>query len=526
MKRLATSIVLLASAPLATAQTLAWQKDLEGSTYGGTRFVDLALEADGSFWVSEHVWGVLPVPHRIQRYGADGQLLASTDPTDPTSPFFTLRGIASDGVGGLHFVGDRTAAGGGRHLGVGRLDAQAQVVGYAPTPMNVGETGFGACPDGAGGLFVTGSTTSGSSSGTPAQGDSDALVARFDQAGNLLWGWSDGAPGTNSYLNEATQDGAGGVVAVGTRLDASNTSLRWDIAARLDGSGTELWSAVFPASHGVHDAAGDGAGGACFVGYAAPQSGWIGHLDPAGNLDWSLPLPQMSFATTVLRMGNGDWLVGGVRGGSSSVSAVVLVRLDPSGALLHSTDVAGIADPKPEIWDMALDLDGSVLIGGTRWSPAGFSLNRGWVGRLVYEELGQPGCAAVQNSTGSPAIASAHGSELLSAERVALFATGLPASTTAMFITSRTAGSVSNPGGADGTLCLGGALGRFARAGEIVQSNGFGTIYLTIDPNDLPQGGGGVMALSGEEWHFQAWYRDVATFAGSNFSTSFSIVFQ
>ena len=522
MKQLALIGFLAMATPLtAWAQVQIWESDIVGASSDGHLFRETVAGDNGSFWMSELIWNQTTT-FRIQRRDADGNLLVSTSPLDPNGIHYDLRGISPDGAGGLHFVGTTFGPGLFRHLGNGRIDASGQVLWFSPLLSLAGENAFDTTSDGAGGNYVVGETTSGASSGMPVQGDKDALVARFDSSGQLMWGWSYGVAGATLYLVEADQDGAGGVIALGVRTVGS---VRTRVAVRLSSTGAKLWSVDLPGAPFPYDMAADDAGGAAFVG-ADSGAGWVGHVDSMGALDWATPLPQMSYTSTVLHQPNGEWLVCGTDGGSSTVDHVVLVRLSASGAVLSTVNLDEISSPLPEIEDLLMDSEGNLILGGSRWSPVSFSENRGWIGRIVIHELSTPRCPGTPNSTGSPAIPAAHGSPMLGDNRVTLFATGLPAQAPAIFVTSRTVGSVPNPGGADGVLCLGGPIGRYARPGEVLQADGFGRIHLGIDMTDLPIRNGGVSAMAGEEWHYQAWYRDVATFAGSNFSSSASIVLQ
>ena len=86
---------------------------------------------------------------------------------------------------------------------------------------------------------------------------------------------------------------------------------------------------------------------------------------------------------------------------------------------------------------------------------------------------------------------------------------------------------VAGPGGSQGTLCLGGAIGRYVGPGQIVNSGSTGEITLAIDLTQTPQPTGLVSVQPGETWNFQAWYRDaIGGSATSNFTDGLSITFQ
>jgi len=80
------------------------------------------------------------------------------------------------------------------------------------------------------------------------------------------------------------------------------------------------------------------------------------------------------------------------------------------------------------------------------------------------------------------------------------------------------------PGGSQGTLCLGGAIGRYA--GNIFQSSAAGDHSFPIDLAQLPSPTGNVAAAAGETWNFQCWFRDANPSVTSNFTYPVSITFQ
>ncbi len=83
------------------------------------------------------------------------------------------------------------------------------------------------------------------------------------------------------------------------------------------------------------------------------------------------------------------------------------------------------------------------------------------------------------------------------------------------------------PNGSDGTLCLGGSIGRYSIPGEIQNSAGTGMFSLAVNALAIPQPTGFQSASAGEVWHFQAWFRDaVGGVLTSNFTDGLTVVFQ
>ena len=155
---------------------------------------------------------------------------------------------------------------------------------------------------------------------------------------------------------------------------------------------------------------------------------------------------------------------------------------------------------------------------------------RVWNGQLCHGGPVAPGsnyCMANANSTGVSSSMGASGSNIVGNNDLVLEANDLPTSSFGFFLTSMTQGFVANPGGSEGNLCLGGAIGRYVGTGQIQNSGAAGAISLAIDNTQVPQPTGFVAVAAGETWSFQAWHRDsVMGVAVSNFTDGYEITFQ
>ncbi|MFT6831962.1 MAG: endonuclease I [Planctomycetota bacterium] len=142
-------------------------------------------------------------------------------------------------------------------------------------------------------------------------------------------------------------------------------------------------------------------------------------------------------------------------------------------------------------------------------------------------EPGEVYCSpAVTNSTGVPGLIEGRGSVSLMNNDLRLLASQLPMNSAGYFIASQTAGFVPQPSGSVGNLCVAGSIGRVV-GGQILSSGFFGGFATAVDANALPQPTGPVVALSGETWHFQAWYRDaIGGQATSNFTDGWKVTWQ
>lgn len=136
-------------------------------------------------------------------------------------------------------------------------------------------------------------------------------------------------------------------------------------------------------------------------------------------------------------------------------------------------------------------------------------------------------CVTAHNSTGLPGRLAVTGDLSTAGFPLALTAFDLPSGSTCLFLCARALLWTPMPGGSLGNLCLGGAIGRFQRPGEIGTTSGAGVYGLAFGVATLPQPSGAVAGAAGETWHFQAWHRDlVAGAATSNFTEASSVTLQ
>ena len=139
------------------------------------------------------------------------------------------------------------------------------------------------------------------------------------------------------------------------------------------------------------------------------------------------------------------------------------------------------------------------------------------------EDLGSSYCGpAVPNSTGVPAVIAAGGSALVAQNDLRLRALSLPPHKPGFFLASRTQGFVPMPGGSQGNLCLGGQIGRLRSKAKSSGKNGKFAIQVGLGA--VPPGM--QVVQPGEDWNFQAWYRDVNPISTSNFTDAVNVVFE
>jgi hypothetical protein len=254
------------------------------------------------------------------------------------------------------------------------------------------------------------------------------------------------------------------------------------------------------------------------------SNGWIDRVDVTSGAELAFASPGGSCEQAFTRV-NGGLLV------ANATHAGYCV-LDRNGGVVATHYTLGVGS----INGVAELRDGRVLLNGTngvyRYDPATGGVVQLSAGAGAFIGVRRGGleststCASNPSSTGSVAVLVGAGSNVVANNDVRLIATSMPLNAFGYFLASRTAGSVANPGGSRGVLCLGGSIGRYVGPGQILNSGAGGSISLQLDLTSMPQPTGPVAVVTGETWHFQAWFRDaVGGSATSNFTNGLTAAF-
>ncbi|MFT6832345.1 MAG: hypothetical protein ACJAZN_002517 [Planctomycetota bacterium] len=208
--------------------------------------------------------------------------------------------------------------------------------------------------------------------------------------------------------------------------------------------------------------------------------------------------------------------VGSVAGGAPANA--------PGSLNQYLIGVLDLGGGTPEWFDGRID-DVQVYAGSLTQNDISFLF--GNPGSSLTGGLGMNYCGpAILNSSGVGGTMSASGSAVAVSNDVTLTASDLPQFSFGFVITSRTQAFVMFPGGSQGHLCLGGAVGRYVGPGQIQNSGGSGSFDLALDLGATPQPNGFVQVFAGDTWNFQCWFRDsVGGMPSSNFTDGLSIVF-
>jgi hypothetical protein len=513
------------------------------------------------------------------------------------------RGSVSDGVGGAFVCGQTGGNLGAQNAGssdawIGRFDSAGNQTWMRQLGSSAEDVAWAVAPDPSGGVYVSGHTFG--LLGNLHAGSSDAWLARYDGAGNWLWTRQFGTS-SEDIAYAATPDGAGGVYVSGSTtgsLQGVNSGAKDVWLARYDRFGNQTWIQQFGTANddAASSAASDPAGGVYVTGstlgglggpHAGGQDVWIARYNDLGNRTWIQHFGWLDhdYAHAAAADADGVYVCGVVHGifsgpnggtgdawlarynrtgiqnwiqyiGANGADAALAVACDTaSGVFVSGTtwgSIGALNVGLPDAWlarydgagirswieqfgtsgdDVAIalapDQAGGVLatgwtfgsLGGTSFGEYDFWLSR--FDPLVSERY----CPqAIFNSTGQFGSVYATGSNQIVSNNVTLGATRLPENSFGYFNTSRDQGNTPVPN-SQGQLCLGGAIGRFVGPGQIKNSGSTGSFTLEINLNAMPHPISPVVVQPGQTWHFQAWYRDANPTSTSNFTDAVSVTF-
>ncbi len=199
---------------------------------------------------------------------------------------------------------------------------------------------------------------------------------------------------------------------------------------------------------------------------------------------------------------------------------------DPAGALVHSYELPVTPSMCPRGHGVAVDKRANVYGIYTKFM-SGFNPFCATSKLLISEDLGVQYCSpAAANSTGRYAKVRALGSTSVMDNNLSLLFQDLPPGSTLLPVGSRMTGFVPMAGGSQGTLCLGGGVGRFDEPGEIRMATSEGLTSVQLELTQFPTPGGLISAMAGEVWNFQAWYRDANPTLTSNFTDAVAVTLR
>ncbi|MBI4332772.1 MAG: SBBP repeat-containing protein [Chloroflexi bacterium] len=235
---------------------------------GNTQYTyGVAVDSYGNVYAAGYTYGVFE--GQIPSGGSQDAFVVSYDSVGNmrwarqfgTGRFDAASGIAADGAGNVYVTGST----GGTYPGqvpAGGNDAYIRKydsAGYAQWTKQFGTSlpdyAQGIAVDGSGNIYVTGDTY-GAFPGQAHLGLQDAFVARFDSYGNLIWTRQFGTD-ANEYAKGIAVDGSGNIFLAGETYGSFPFNLPssggWDIyISSYNNLGDWLWSRQFGTSLDDH----------------------------------------------------------------------------------------------------------------------------------------------------------------------------------------------------------------------------------------------------------------------------------
>jgi hypothetical protein len=481
----------------------------------------------------------------LRRYDSTGNQIWSRQ--IGTTARDEAHGVAPDGAGGVYICGFTAGGLSGPSAGnfdtwLARYDGAGNQIWIRQFGTTANDGAYGVTPDGVGGCFVCGGT------GGPGFGTtSDCWLARFDGAGNQTWIQQFGTTASEGATAVA-HDGAGGVYVSGN-TDGSlggpymGSEDAW--IAHYDVAGTQSWIRQLGTTQldRAHSLAPDGVGGVYIGGHTAgslggPSSGfpdaWFAQYNGVGDQIWirQIGTAESDWALALAPDGAGGMYVtgftlGDLGGPNAGETDVWLARYSSSGNRTWIFQFGSSLSDGPT----GVAFDGTTrlyLSGYTYGDMAGVNAGETDAFLAFYEidftttRYCTPGSP---NSTGLSGILNATGWNAVAANNLTVSAEQLPQSSFGFFLTSQAQGHVVAAGGSQGTLCLGGAIGRFVGPGQIMNSGSIGSFSLPVNLATMPTPTGPVSVQPGQTFNFQAWYRDANPTSTSNFTDAIAITF-
>jgi hypothetical protein len=318
--------------------------------------------------------------------------------------------VIGDGSGGYFIAGLTEGNLGGPSAGeddvfLTRVDSSGAEIWMRQFGAAGPEAGEALAPDDAGGVYVVGGAED-------LGGDADVFVARYDAAGSQMWLREFGSPEFDIAFSAAT-DGAGGVYIAGSTqgvLGASSAGANDVFVARYDPSGARLWLRQFGTAE-IDDGAGlspDGAGGVYLVGRtfgalsgtnAGFDDAFVTRYDADGSRLW---LEQFGTSASDIAIRVDPGPAGGVVGGMTS-GAIGGPSAGGVDVFLTSFDAGGAIGPSTQAGSSGADVISGLVTIGSRVMVAGETT--GVFGGAAYGLLdafvGAFGCYADCDANGS-----------------------------------------------------------------------------------------------------------------------------
>jgi hypothetical protein len=268
----------------------------------------------------------------------------------------------------------------------GALLWQRRLSGYAA---------YGLAVDGAGGVYICGST---------AQSGGNAFVAKYNSSGTLQWQRVITLTGANSLaLKAAATDGSNNVYVSGYYY---TSFIQEQLLMKYDSAGTLLWQRIIGQSNTDDSAEGvavDSSGNVYTGGFGASYDFFLTKYDTNGTLQWQQLIARTgsSQGTGVAVDSSANVYLVGYEYNSSNIQVVSVVKLNTSGTLQWSQT---LSHASVYLSGLAVDVTdaGDVFITGIAASSAALVARYNTSGTLQWQRTfdGTSGTADIQAGYG------------------------------------------------------------------------------------------------------------------------------
>ena len=373
------SLMLLATlagpaAPPAGAQNTAWVARYNGTANGPDSAYGVAVDAVGYVYVTGGTGEGNSRDFATVKYDPNGNEIWVRRYNGPGNSSDEAYAVAVDGAGNV-FVTGESVSGTLEDFATLKYDANGLLLWARRYngPGNDYDSPVALAVDAAGSVYVTGS--SGSAAGHP-----DYATLKYDATGNQSWVRRyDGPAGGFDFASALAVDPAGNVVVTGS--SEGDTTAEDYATVRYDAAGNQTWARRYngPASglDAAHAVAVDAAGSVFVTGESAENEFKADmttlKYNAAGTLQWAQRYNRTTQSTAtgagvaVDPMGS-VYVAGTTTGPGTGDDITTLKYASGNGALLWARFFNGPGNDNDTASALAVDAGGSVAVAGTLFS--------------------------------------------------------------------------------------------------------------------------------------------------------------
>jgi hypothetical protein len=389
-----------------------WQRSI-GPNEASTSSGGVAADGDGGAFVTGTTEGAVGGPNQgltdayLAQYSAQGELLWAEQLGSAGDDTSSGVSVASDGS--VVIAGSTSGALDGAALGFGdAFVARYSSSGVLEWTRQLGTTApdaaLGVSAAASGAVFVAGSTR-GTVEGSRTGNDTDALVASYSAAGELLWaGQLGSAPGYDDVASGVSVDGDGNVLIAGHTfgdLAGASGGSADAFVAKYSAAGELLWTEQLGAAgYDAADAVRVDESGNVYVagqlggtrvggpGVIIPGEPFVAQLSPDGELLWQQQLADAAVgAVTSLStdlVGHvyaAGYTTGAVQGDNQGLYDTFVVELSSAGERLGALQL-GVAQ-RDRATGVSAAASGDLFISHDVTSPEAEGIDRSLLTRAT-----------------------------------------------------------------------------------------------------------------------------------------------